>query len=59
MTKLTFRELRKNLKKYLDLMEKGEVFEVRGRALQFMLFEEGEYVFGKDFVRVRKTPSHE
>lgn len=35
--KLTFRELRTNLSKYLDRMEQGEVFEVRGRVLGFCL----------------------
>lgn len=34
--KLTFRELRGDLSKYLDRMEEGEVFEVRGKFLGFM-----------------------
>jgi len=45
--KLTYTEFRTNLKKYLDLLEKGEVVEVRGIRLV------------KELLSVKPTPEQE
>lgn len=34
---ITFRALRQNLRKYLDRMEKGDLFEIRGHLLGFLI----------------------